>query len=199
MSRGHIRQRGKHWEIKLDLDRDPAGKRKTEFHSFRGSKRGAQAKLAELITAVGKGSYVEPSKITVADFVRKRVDQWEAAGDISAGTALRYRQLVENQIAPLLGNKALQKLTRLDVEGWHTTLRNGGLANRTIGHAHRVLGKALGDAERDGAVLKNVCKLQKAPKVAESEMVIVQDVPGLVDKLRGSRCTPRPWWRCSGA
>jgi hypothetical protein len=33
MSRGHIRQRGKHWEIKLDLDRDPvtgnAGSRTT--------------------------------------------------------------------------------------------------------------------------------------------------------------------------
>jgi integrase len=36
-------------------------------------------------------------------------------------------------------------------------------------------------------VIKNICKVQKAPKVAEQEMVIVQDVPGLVDKLRGSR------------
>ena len=41
--------------------------------------------------------------------------------------------------------------------------------------------------ESDGMVVRNVCKLQKAPKVAESEMVIVQDVPGLVAKLRGSR------------
>jgi integrase len=81
----------------------------------------------------------------------------------------------------------LQKLTRLDVESWHTTLRNSGLAARTIGHAHRVLGKALGDAERDGAVGKNVCKIQKAPKVAETEMVIVRDVVGLVSKLRGDR------------
>jgi integrase len=88
---------------------------------------------------------------------------------------------------PHLGAKALQKTTRLDVEGWHTTLRNGGLAARTIGHAHRVLSKALSDAERDGLVVKNVCKLRKAPKVAESEMVIVQDVSSLVDKLRGSR------------
>ena len=31
---------------------------------------------------------------------------------------------------------------------------NGGLAARTIGHAHRVLGAALSDAERDGAVVK---------------------------------------------
>src|SRR5260221_12850969 len=34
---------------------------------------------------------------------------------------------------------ALPKVSRLDIEAWHTTLRNGGLA-RTIGRAHRVLG-----------------------------------------------------------
>ena len=62
--------------------------------------------------------YVEPSKTTLADFVRARVTQWEAAGDISARTAQRYRQLVENQIAPHIGSRALQKLTRLDIEGW---------------------------------------------------------------------------------
>ena len=47
--------------------------------------------------------------------------------------------------------------------------------------------KALGDAESDGLVVKNVCRLQKAPKVAEREMVIVQDVPGFIAKIRGSR------------
>ena len=186
--KGHIRQRGKHsFELKFDAGRDPAtGKRKIQYASFKGTKREAQVKLAALITSVGAGSYVEPSKSTVAEFVRGRVDQWQAAGDISARTAQRYRQLVENQIAPHLGAKALQKLTRLDIEAWHNALQ-GGLAARTIGHAHRVLSKALSDAETDGLIVKNVCKLRRAPKVAESEMVIVQDVPGLVVKLRGSR------------
>ena len=189
MSRGHIRRRGVNaWELKFDLSTNPrTGKRETRYHSFRGTRQQAQVKLAELIAAAGKGAYVEPSKATVADFVRARVDQWEAAGDISARTAQRYRQLVENQIVPHLGTKALQKLTRLDIEGWHTTLRNDGLAARTIGHAHRVLSKALSDAERDGMVVKNICKLQKAPKLAETEMAIVRDVPKLVEKLRGER------------
>src|SRR6185437_12140857 len=74
-----------------------------------------------------------------------------------------------------------------DVEGWHATPRSGGLAPRTIGHAHPVLGKVLRDAEDDSLITKNVCKLRKPPKVAETEMVIVRDVPGLVKKLRGER------------
>ena len=118
--------------------------------------------------------------------MRARIDQWEAAGDITARTR-RYRQLTENQIAPHIGTAPLQRLSRLDVEGWHTTLRNDGLAPRTIGHAHRVLGKALRDAERDGLVLRNVCRLQKAPRIADTEMAIVRDLPGFIDKLRGTR------------
>jgi integrase len=117
---------------------------------------------------------------------RSRVDQWEAAGNISARTAERYRVSVEHQIARHLGTKPLQKVSRLDIEAWHTTLRNAGLAPRSIAHAHRVLSMALRDAERDGLVIKNICKIQKAPKVPDTEMVIVQDVPGFVSKLCAS-------------
>jgi integrase len=88
---------------------------------------------------------------------------------------------------PFLGTKTLQKLTRLDIEGWHNSLHQAGLAARTIGHAHRVLHQALGDAESDGLVVKNVCRLQKAPKPVEQEMAIVQDVPDFIGKIRGSR------------
>src|SRR5689334_1380872 len=74
---------------------------------FRGTKKDAQKELRRLLTAGDKGEHVEPTRITIADFVRARVTQWEAAGDISARTAARYRELIENQIAPHLGSKAL--------------------------------------------------------------------------------------------
>jgi integrase len=186
--KGHIRERSSgHWAIVIDL-RDPVtGERKRKWHSFRGTKREAQVKKAELIASLSQGSYVERSKITVAEFVASRISQWEADGTISARTAQRYRQLADNQIAPHIGPKPVQKLTRLDVEAWHTTLRNSGLAPRTIGHAHRVVGKALRDAEIDGLVTKNVCKLRGAPKVPEAELVIVRDLPAFLAKLEGSR------------
>ena len=109
--------------------------------------------------------------MTVAEFMRARVNQWEAASDISARTAQRYRQLVENQIVPYLGTKALLKLRPLDMEEWHTSLRNGGrvqgrggIAARTIGHAHRLLSKALRDAASNDLVTRNVAKQKPAPK-----------------------------------
>src|SRR5262249_44661460 len=194
--KGHIRERSPgHWAIVIDV-RDPAtGKRKRRWHSFRGTKREAQIECAKLIAAIGKDDYVEPSKVTVAEFMRARVNQWEAASDISARTAQRYRQLVENQIAPYLGTKVLRKLRPLDMEEWHTSLRNGGrvhgqggIAARTIGHAHRLLSKALRDAASNDLVTRNVAKQKPAPKVEDNaDKVIVQDVSDLVNKLRDWR------------
>src|SRR5262245_22804180 len=182
--KGHLRERSPgHWAIVIDV-RDPAtGKRKRRWHSFKGSKREAQVECAKLIAAVGKGDYLEPTKTTVADFVRARIAQWEASGEISARSAQRYRQLLDNQIAPHLGAKVLRKLRPLDIEAWHTALR-ATIAPRTISHAHRLLAKALKDAAKNDIVSRNVAKEQPAPKVEDDEKAIVRDVPALVAKLQ---------------
>jgi integrase len=185
---GHVCQRGKKNQWYAVINVVEGGKRKRRWHRLDncGGKREAERMCAALIAKQDEGTYVDSSKITVAEFVGSRVDQWEAAGNISARTAERYRVSVEHQIVPHLGTKPLQKVSRLEIEAWHTTLRNGGLAPRSIHHAHRVLSMALRDAESDGLVVKNICKIQKAPKVPDTEMVIVQDVPGFVSKLRAS-------------
>jgi len=45
-----------------------------------------------------------------------------------------------------------------------------GLAPRTAGHAHRVLGRALRDAEIAGLVTRNVARLVRPPRVPHAEM-----------------------------
>lgn len=190
---GHIRRRGEQsWEIKFDTGRDPVtGKRETRYASFKGSKREAQAKLTELLAAAAKGNYIEPSKVTVAEFVKGRIDQWEASGNITARTAERYRQLAANQITPHIGAMVLQKLRPLHVEEWHNTLRTkgrsdgqGGVAPRTIGHAHRLLSQALNDAAENDLVTRNVAQTKSAPKVPDRDMVIVQDVAAFIAMMK---------------
>jgi len=185
--KGHLRERSPgRWAIVIDV-RDPVtGKRRRKWHSFKGTKRQAQVESARLIAAVGQGDYVEPSKVTIADFLGGRVDQWEAAGTITPRTAQRYRQLVEHQIVPHLGAKRLRKLQPFDLEAWHTALR-ASVSARTIGHAHRLLSKALRDATRNNLVSRNVAREQHAPKPDEKEMTIVQDIPALETALRSWR------------
>jgi len=192
---GHIRRRGENsWEVKYEIGVDPrTGKRITKYVSVKGTKKAAQTKLAELIASVAAGSHIDNSKITVAEFVRSRVDQWEASGDITARTAARYRELVENQIVPHIGAMMLQKVRPLHVEQWHTDLRTkgradgkGGIAPRTIGHAHRVLSSALNDAAENDLVLRNVLQSKSPPKVPDDEMIIVQDVPTFIATIKAN-------------
>jgi len=117
---GHIRRSGKHsWELKFDIGRDESsGKRITQFHSFKGTKKEAKLKLAELVASVGQGSYVTRSHLTVGEHVAARIGKWEALGKISPKTIERYRELLANQIIPHIGQKPLQKLKSADIEAF---------------------------------------------------------------------------------
>jgi integrase len=182
---GNITRRGLHsWRLKFEAgERDAAtGKRRTRYVTVRGTKKDAQRELIRLVAEVETGVAVDPSKVTVADYLRARITQWEAAEEISAKSAERYRELIENQIVPYLGSKQLQKLRPLDIENWHTALRTsgrkdgkGGISARTIGHAHRVLSKALRQAARHALVAKNVAAEEGAPKVEVAEVVILTE------------------------
>jgi integrase len=194
--RGHIRRRGANsWELKYDIDREEGG-RHTVYRSFKGTRREAAAELARLLARAADGGHTDPNKITVAEYVRSRLAQWRVAGTVSPKTAERYEGLIENQIAPHLGSKLVQK----HIEVWHGTLltkgrkgRNGkpdgesGVSARTIGHAHRILRKALGEAQKHGLVIRNVCTIERAPKVKAEEMVILtaEQVAELPAQLHG--------------
>jgi hypothetical protein len=63
--KGHIRERSRgHWAIILDIPDPQTGKRRRQWHSFKGTKREAQIESARLISAVQTGTYLEPSKTT---------------------------------------------------------------------------------------------------------------------------------------
>src|SRR6516164_2578703 len=67
----HLRQRGeKAWELKFDLGRDSvSGKRLSRYVNFHGTKREAQAELNRLLNRRNEGTYVDPTKMTVAEYL----------------------------------------------------------------------------------------------------------------------------------
>jgi integrase len=190
--RGSIKERSPgRWAIILDITKDGARKRK--WHSFKGTKREAQAECARLITAMNSGGYVEPAKLTVGEYLLDRLTQWEAGKQIGRKTAERYRQLADHQIIQHLGARRLQQVKAIDIEVWHNALIASGLSTRTIGHAHRLLSKALKEATRFDLIVKNVAALQRPPKVDNEEVQIINHdrLPELLSGLRGHRLEAR--------
>ncbi len=103
--KGHIQQRGADsWRLKFDAGRDPAtGKRQTRYVTFRGTKREAQKELARLIAQVSQGAFLEPDRATVAEYLRRWIDDAEALS-ISPKTAERYPSCTKRLRTRLVAN-----------------------------------------------------------------------------------------------
>lgn len=174
--KGHIRERSPgHWAIVLDI-RDPeTGKRRRKWHSFRGTKRAAQVECSRLVTEMVKGSYKEPSKLTLGQFLEHWLTDIEPR--VAPRTFERYREIALKNLAPLLGQANLTKLRADQIAAAYSrALKSGrrdgtgGLSPRTVHHMHRVLKQALAKAVRWGTLLNNPANAVDPPRVERLRM-----------------------------
>jgi integrase len=199
--RGSIRQRGpRNFQLKLDIGRDAAGKRQIAYHAFIGSRREAERKLAELVSAVGQRAYVQRSTLTVSEHVAARIEQWAKLGRVGQKATERYRELLRNQVDPFIGSIVLQDLKASDIEKWHGALLTsgrkdgaGGLSTHTVHHVHQLLGKALIEAQRFDLIVRNPAVGERPPKMVREEAVILSgdEVRAVVDKLSDHPLYPK--------
>ena len=197
MSQGHIRRQGDgSWEIKFDLGRDPlTGRRITKYVTFRGTKRKAQEELTRLLGQRNDGSYIEPTKMTVAQYLCHWLEA-DIDRRVASRTAARYRGIVEKNIIPKLGHVPVRRLTAVHIEAFEASLqregwvkarakqkiREGeaapipeklGLSSQTALHVHRVLSQALSHAVRLGVLFKNPARQVKPPRPPSREIKIL--------------------------
>jgi len=189
---GNITRRGSHsWRLKYEgAEPDPlTGKRATRYVTVRGTKKDAQRELTRLLAEVENGTAVDPSRVTVAEYLREWLDADEG---LSPKTLERYRQLSECQIIPHLGATLLQKLRPAQIHGWHAALSATALAARTVGHAHRVLHRGLARAVSLEIVSRNVAHAVPAPKVEPAEIAILSaaEIGTVLAKLDGHPLHP---------
>ncbi len=194
MTTGHIRRRGERsWELKFDLGTDPlSGRRKTAYHSFKGTKREAEMELVRLKAGADRGEYIDPSKLTLAGFL----DRWEAwaATQVSAKTLERYRQLAAHHIRPHIGGAPIQKLKTVNFAQLYGRLQKAkpegaGLAPRTVGHVHRLLHRVLGHAVKWEIIASNPVAAAEPPRVQRTEIEILSpdQIKVVLRTLRGRR------------
>ena len=70
---GNITRRGTNsWRLKYDTGRDPeTGARQTRFLTVRGTRKDARRKLRAILHDLDEGSYVDPTKDTVAEYLKR--------------------------------------------------------------------------------------------------------------------------------
>ena len=178
--RGSLKRRYKgSWSIILDLgyQTDPDSglrKRRQKWITVRGTKRDAERKLAELIHRADTGTFIEPTKVTVGEWL----DIWLQKAIRPPRRTLRayetYRSVIARHLKPKLGGIRLQDLRALDVERYHSDL---GLAPATGEKHHAILNSAIKAAIRADLLQRNVATLAvNKPRAPEGHEDVLANV-----------------------
>ena len=175
---GTIRRRSKAGDaltIQVSLGFDPeTGKRRFHTETVHGTQEDAQFRIAEIYRDAGRGSPLDISSLTVAEYL----EDWlrtHGAVRLRPRTLEGYSDHVRRHIIPRIGHHRLSRLTPRQVRDMEADLlargrRDGGpLSPRTVLHTHRVLSCALTHAVKSELVPRNVVALVDPPRVSRYE------------------------------
>jgi integrase len=193
--KGHIRERspGK-WYVVLDNPDPETGKRRRKWVRVQGGKREAQVECARLVAAHRAGEFIEPSRLTVRQFLVRWLEH--VRSQVAPRSFERYQEIAMKNLAPLLGGVALNKLKPMHVsDAYAKALASGrrdgtgGLSARTVHHMHRVLRQALQQAVQWEMIARNPASVVKPPKVERVKFTTLDGLGGssLLQHFRPTR------------
>lgn len=180
--KGYIRKRGKtSWSIAVFLGRGLDGKPKYKWHTFRGSKRQAEEERARLVSQVTSGGYIEPTRMTVAEYLERWLDDY-ARTNVSPKTFERYAEIIHKHLVDALGRQPLAKLHPLRIQAYYSAALKtgrrdgkGGLSPLTVLHHHRVLKDALKQAVRWRLIAVSPADAVQPPRPSDREMTVLDE------------------------
>ena len=194
--KGHIRRRGRgSWAVVVDEGRDETGKRRQRWHTVRGTKRDAERELTRILNSLHEGMYVEPSRISVAEFLKRWLVDG-ASGSVSGKTLERYTEIVNSNVVPSLGGYQLAKLQPLHIQTFYSAMLatgrrdgRGGLSPQTVLHIHRVLHRALQQAVRWQLLVRNPAAAVQTPSAPRSTVQVLDatETATLLRRAEGMR------------
>lgn len=161
--RGRVYRDGERWAFIVDIAPEGAARKQMRRRGFE-TKKAATSALTKVAAGVDDGTFVEPSKLTVADWL----ERWAATQAVvgrSPTTLAGYERDIRNHVAPAIGAARLQALTAADIDRLYSTMVAKGLGPGTVRKVHALVRKALGDAERKGLVPRNVARAADPPSL----------------------------------
>jgi len=172
------------WRFTVELGFDAEGKRIRHRKTITGfTKKEAEVELAKFITEIKSGTYFEPEKMTLANFI----ENWNvkyAQRHLEALTHRNYMFHIKNHIIPFFGHMRLDQVKTLHVVTFLTALtfptarkdgQNKALSSSTIQYIYRVLRNIFNVAVEWRIINHNPVADVKKPKVTQKEVAVYNE------------------------
>ena len=160
---GHYTEiRRGYFRVVAEAKKTADGKRRRVVRHYKGRESGAKDLLAQLITEIEHGTYIEPSKLTVGDWVQTWLNDYKAM-KLRETTLDLYQWTFDKYITPNLGGIHLQDLRGDHVQRLYKQILDAEKSSRLVHLVHQILNPALRQAIKNGLVKANVCEATELP------------------------------------
>src|SRR5262245_57708410 len=156
--RGTITQRSKKaFTVIVDLGHeiDPITgkkKRRQKWVAVEGKRKDAEDKLTDLLKEVKDGTAIDPTKITVGEWLREWLPTIKKR--VRPGTFKLYERIIENHmVSSTLGRMALQKVRGTHIEAYYAAAT---VSASTLRVHHAILHQSMRKAAKTKLILANV-------------------------------------------
>ncbi|MBZ8121439.1 tyrosine-type recombinase/integrase [Bacillus thuringiensis] len=167
--KGHIRKRGNKYCIVIDIGPDPeTGKRRQKWFSGYKTKKEAQADVAKKITELNEGTFVDPSKLTLKEYLLEWLEVKKMS--LENGTYISYKAYINAYIMPTIGMVSLHKLNAIHIQKCYKATIDKGIANNSILLMHKILKSALNLAVKQNVITKKPANFAEIPKKEKSSI-----------------------------
>jgi len=154
------------------------------------TRKHAEKLLAERLTQISRGEFIEPKRATSEEFKDTWMEKYaEGEGSIRPSTLTSYRGFFRNHLIPAFGDKALSRISVEDVQGFKAEKMASRLSPQTVKHLLRLLRQMLDHAIDWGYIRTNPARKVRNPKIPKMEMDFL--TPEEVRNLLGK--TPEKW------
>ena len=156
------------WTGLIGIGHDSNGKRKRRY-LYGKTRSEVQNRLTRLQNQKLDGTITDETRLTVAQYL----DRWlktSVKKSVRPSTHLCYKNTIDNHIKRHIGGVKLAKLTPMHVQTMYTDMSEKGKSPRTQELAHRVLKRALKQAQKWDLISRNVCDAVDTPRVEPKEI-----------------------------
>ena len=163
---GTIRQRKDgRWEARYTAGRDPGTGKQVQRSVYGATQQEVRKKLAQLTAAIDAGTYKEPCKMTVGQWL----DIWQQdyLGGVKPSTAFLYGEQIRLHIKPALGAIKLESLNTHSIQGFYNKL---DLSPKSVKNIHGIFHRALQQAVAIGYLRFNPSDACTLPRVEQAEI-----------------------------